>query len=166
MPPIHDTLVRMWVSKDNFKEVVTADTFFWLDFPVLRQCHNDFDLQRIQDVIKEIGRSVVELYMEFNHAAGRITRDNVPYLLRSFCILEAFATLNGGGELFVQTNWNASSMKHALESTSINCAAATTRSEKQQEIIQNFIKDSIGFEKMNALLTEAVLFGSDKVHHK
>merc|ERR1712217_154479 len=103
---------------------------------------------------------------EFNHAEGRITRDNVPYLRRSFCVLEVFATLNGGGELFVQTNWNKSSMQGALESTPVNCAAATTRSEKQQEIIQNFIKDSIGFEKMDALLNQAALFGSDKLHHK
>ena len=61
------------------------DVVFWLDYFTLRQCQSDFHVVKVQEIIKEIGFTMVEL-------------DNSPqaYLGRSFCILEAFATVAGG----------------------------------------------------------------------
>ena len=38
-----------------------AKVFFWLDYVVLRQCQNDFELPRIMGCIKDIGFTLVEV---------------------------------------------------------------------------------------------------------
>jgi hypothetical protein len=67
---------------------------YFIDYACIRQClSGDFTLGRILDAIDTIGVTVVELDTEF---AG-----DTALLRRTFCVLEAFATIKGKGKLLV-----------------------------------------------------------------
>ena len=60
---------------DTFGTHVNADTHFWVDYFVLRQCQHDFDPPSIRDAIASIGVTVAE-----------IPRAPDQFLSRSFCV--------------------------------------------------------------------------------
>ena len=57
---------------------------WWIDYFVLRQCRNDWDVAQISTVIRLVGHTVAELDNDFT------------YLRRSFCLFELFATAQCG----------------------------------------------------------------------
>ena len=117
------------------------------DYTTLKQCVNDFDLPRIRQAIKEIGLTLAEL--DFDLQA---------YLTRSFCILELFATVEGGAKLLVQMNVvRAYDVAAELAARPVDAKAAKTRGEGAKEKIDGFVEGMEGgFETLNTTITEAI----------
>jgi len=92
---------RHWIGK------------WWVDFFSLRQCHNDFNVQSIRALIKEVGLTVAEVDWQLGTANGPArggawgpsrpiavsTGDGMRYLKRSFCVYELYCTLEGRARL-------------------------------------------------------------------
>lgn len=117
------------------------------DYTTLKQCVNDFDLPRIRQAIKEIGLTLAELDLDLQ-----------AYLTRSFCILELFATVDGGAKLLVQMNVvRAYDVAAELAARPVDAKAAKTRGEGAKEKIDGFVEGMEGgFETLNATITEAI----------
>ena len=117
------------------------------DYTTLKQCQNDFDLPRIRQVIKEINLTIAEL--DFDLQA---------YLTRSFCILELFATVEGGAKLLVQMHVvRAFDVEAELAARPVDAAKAKTRREADKAKIDGFVEAMPGgFERLNATITTAI----------
>ena len=117
------------------------------DYTTLKQCQNDFDLPRIRWVIKEIGLTLAEL--DFDLQA---------YLTRSFCILELFATVEGGARLLVQMHAvRAFDVAAELAARPVDARAAKTRRDADKAKIDGFVESMPGgFERLNATITTAI----------
>ena len=117
------------------------------DYTTLKQCQNDFDLPRIRWVIKEIGLTLAEL--DFDLQA---------YLTRSFCILELFATVEGGAKLLVQMHFlRAFDVEAELAARPVDARAAKTRRDADKAKIDGFVESMEGgFERLNTTITEAI----------
>ena len=117
------------------------------DYTTLKQCQNDFDLPRVRQVIKEIGLTLAEL--DFDLQA---------YLTRSFCILELFATVEGGAKLLVQMHYlRAFGVEAELAARPVDAAKAKTRREADKAKIDGFVEAMPGgFERLNATITTAI----------
>ena len=66
------------------------------DYTTLKQAKKggDFKLDRVRQVIREIGLTLAELDMDLQ-----------AYLTRSFCMLEIYASVHAGATLLVQMNF-------------------------------------------------------------
>ena len=117
------------------------------DYTTLKQCQNDFDLPRVRQVIKEIGLTLAELDMDLQ-----------AYLTRSFCILELFATVEGGAKLLVQMHFlRAFDVEAELAARPVDAAKAKTRREADKAKIDGFVEAMPGgFERLNATITTAI----------
>ena len=117
------------------------------DYTTLKQCQNDFDLPRIRQVIKEINLTIAELDMDLQ-----------AYLTRSFCILELFATVEGGAKLLVQMHFlRAFDVAAELAARPVDAAKAKTRREADKAKIDGFVEAMPGgFERLNATITTAI----------
>ena len=130
-----------------------GELYFWLDYFVLRQCMQDFELPKIQQAIADIGCTVVEL-------------DNEPhaYLSRSFCVLEVYATVNSGARLLIQTDYvRAARMQSLLDSKPVQSQAASSWDTEAKVVIDAFIEQTIGFAQMDEIVTKAMIGGAKKV---
>lgn len=80
------------------------------------------------------------------------------YLTRSFCILELFATVDGGAKLLVQMNVvRAYDVAAELAARPVDAKAAKTRGEGAKEKIDGFVEGMEGgFETLNTTITEAI----------
>ncbi len=117
------------------------------DYTTLKQCQNDFDLPRVRQVIKEINLTIAELDMDLQ-----------AYLTRSFCILELFATVEGGAKLLVQMHFlRAFDVAAELAARPVDARAAKTRREADKAKIDGFVESMEGgFERLNTTITEAI----------
>ena len=89
IPSVSVTVEQMELTCRSHPELLPIEqTFFWLDFLVLRQCTNDFDLQKVRAIIKQVGRTCVEISKE---RGG--TTISLSYLKRSFCVFELFTSV-------------------------------------------------------------------------
>lgn len=130
---------------------------YWVDYCVLRQCQKDFDIDRVQDIIGRIGCTLVEL------------DNDLSYLKRSFCILEIYATVNEGADLLCFPRGlidRSAELFQANRIAKINRAAeqidaeqATTRALEDKQVIDGFIQNTIGFEKLNDIVGGAIKNG-------
>ena len=132
------------------------ETFFWLDFLVLRQCTNDFDLQKVRAIIKQVGRTCVEILKE---RGG--TTISLPYLKRSFCVFELFTSVELLPAKDVLINIDIRGMTDELrfefKRTPVKTKNALTRNEEDKKNIDEFITGSIGFKRFDAIVTEAII---------
>jgi hypothetical protein len=135
--------------RDHEKFDKTA-TFWWIDYFSLRQCQNDFKPEQVVQLVEAIGITMAEL---------PCTSD-LSYFRRSFCILELYATLKGRADLMFSVPGDGAGMKRALEAEPINTAAAATRSLDDKDLIDAFITQSLGFERMDAAVTAAAIKGA------
>ena len=117
------------------------------DYTTLKQCQNDFDLPRIRQVIKEINLTIAELDLDLQ-----------AYLTRSFCILELFATVEGGAKLLVQMHVvRAFDVEAERAARPVDAAKAKTRREADKAKIDGFVEAMPGgFERLNATITTAI----------
>ena len=121
-----ETIKRMREGIEAHKAALPStdesQLFFWLDYTTLKQCVHDFDLNRVRQLIKEIGLTLAELDI-----------DPQAYLTRSFCILELLATVQGDAKLLVQMNFlKAFGVAAELATRPVDAKAAQTRREKDK----------------------------------
>jgi len=133
--------------KDKLPGADESELFFWLDYTTLKQCQNDFDLPRIQQIVKQIGLTLAEL--DFDLQA---------YLTRSFCVVELLATVQGGATLLVQMHFlRAFGVAAELAARPVDAKTAKTRREADKAKIDGFVKAMPGgFKKLNATVTKAI----------
>ena len=119
------------------------------DYTTLKQAKKggDFKLDRVRQVIREIGLTLAELDM--NPQA---------YLTRSFCILELLATVESGATLLVQMHFlRAFGVEAELAARPVDAKAAQTRDPADKATIDGFVEAMPGgFETLNATITEAI----------
>jgi hypothetical protein len=123
--------------------------YWWLDYFSLRQCVNDFQTTQVVALVKQIGTTIAEIDFDFN------------YLRRSFCILELYATLVGGGRLVCKTT---PSFTVNFAGRSVDAAEASTRRPADKALIDSFIETEIagGFEEFNRVVTAAAMSSAKK----
>ena len=133
--------------------------YWWIDYFTLRQCQRDFDVRLIRLVIQRIGRTVVELHTYIRE-----------YLARSFCVFEAFATVESGSALLCQLAVSAAqTAAEGLRKQPVDSrAAATWRSEDKMQIDAFIESVEGGFARLDACVTDAVLEGARRtiVRHR
>jgi hypothetical protein len=126
--------------------------YFWLDYFCLRQCQSDFKVEQVIALIKEIALTIAELGGE---------EESLEYLKRSFCILELYATVVSDAKLLCATELEPHTMRKMLTADPVKSFNAQTRSPTDKTAIDNYITESVGFEKMDAIATERALAGAD-----
>ena len=143
---------NMWSVLNSFEGVLPAeaDTYFWVDYFVLRQCQRDFNVEAIRSVVREIGCTAVELDSKMR------------YLTRSFCVFEIFCTAErSGAKLLVLTEMDSERMRHAIERIPVNSAAAQTWRDEDKQVIDTFIRDVFGTSNaFDRRVTDALIAGS------
>mmetsp|Transcript_20176 Transcript_20176/g.55873 ORF Transcript_20176/g.55873 Transcript_20176/m.55873 type:complete len:456 (+) Transcript_20176:119-1486(+) len=136
-----------WHSKALHPKDDLGEIHWWLDYVVLRQCVDDFDVNHIWKAIKTIGVTVAEVDTESS------------LLDRSFCIFEMFATASSGAKLLVlPENYDASVR---LASSRVDSHAATSRDPRDKERVDAFIRGSIGHAAVDETLMRVMRVASD-----
>jgi hypothetical protein len=120
-----------------------------MDYFCLRQCVNDFSVARIIPLVAAIGTLLADI------------DDHLDYLRRSFCALELFAAVQGGVPILVQTNYSKSQMEELLTKHPVNAVGAATHWQHEKELVDNYIKQNIGFENFDRKVTNAAIHGAN-----
>ena len=137
-------------ATDRFMHrALNEPVYWWIDY--FTQCQRDFDVRLIRMVIQRIGRTVVELHTYYRE-----------YLARSFCVFEAFATVESGSALLCQLAVSAAqTAAEDLKKQHVDSrAAATWRSEDKMQIDAFIESLEGGFARLDACVTDAVLEGA------
>jgi hypothetical protein len=140
------------VEATNFMHrALNEPVYWWIDYFTLRQCQRDFDVRLIRMVIQRIGRTVVELHTYCRE-----------YLARSFCVFEAFATVESGSALLCQLAVSAAqTAAEDLKKQHVDSRAAVTWRSEDKMQIDAFIESlEGGFARLDACVTDAVLEGA------
>jgi len=136
--------------KDSVKEA-PEEIFFWLDYPVLRQCVRDFDLDLIRQTIQTIGCTVAEIDAgkpkDVNDWAKGF---NIDYFARTFCIFELFVSVEGNCDLVLMLEDPRAAFQ--IGKCVIDAAEAQSRDPKAKKMMDDWIERTIGFEKVNAAM--------------
>ena len=144
---------NLWLTSHTFEDVLPAecDTYFWVDYFVLRQCKQDFNVDAISAVVREIGCTLAEL------------DSRMRYLTRSFCVFEVFCTAErSDAKLLVLTEMAAERMRSALGSMPVNSVAAQTWRGEDKRMIDTFINDTFGTAAaFDQRVAEALIAGSE-----
>merc|ERR1711933_236124 len=95
------------------KTATAVDQLFWVDFFCLRQCQNDFDVEKIGNLIMDIKCTLLEVDHELE------------YTRRSFCLIEAFFSVQYGAKLLcvIPNKLLEENMKQELDRMPINVEA-------------------------------------------
>ena len=136
---------------DFFESELPTPTYFWMDYFVLRQCHNDFHPDAIGQVIADIGCTMVELDRK------------MLYLTRSFCVFELYSAIASNSKVLLNVDASMSGMsnvQNALHNAPIDAAQAASLHDDDKRKIDHYISSSVGFEALNAEITRAVLEGA------
>lgn len=150
--------VQMLPWGTNVDTIYDAQLFhakIWIDFFVLRQCQHDFEVQRIRDVIREIGHTLVEM------------DENVTYLSRSFCVFEVFASVEGEAEINVwcsemSRKRNKRAVMDKIVAIPVKIEDAKARDPEDKARIDEFITESVGFETLDAEVAQAIAEGCEE----
>jgi len=163
--------------QQNPTELDEETTHFWFDYTVVRQCQKDFDLDSVRTAIKKVGLTVVEIPLLATHRSGEINKYDVlaehtqtqsgthytttearaVYCERSFCLFELFVTLDEKVKLVVNCPDEAYLLKNSLRERPVNSASATTRNKDDKDKIDEMIIATIGFDRLNQLITRALV---------
>jgi hypothetical protein len=136
----HSTLRSM----AQFFRSEDMDPFVWIDYASLRQLEvNDFVPLGIVELVRDIGRLVACIDSE------------LAYTKRSFCILEIFAGVVGATKLNCITYAPAEKLLNLKVATH----EAKTGNHDEQNNITSFIQRTIGFEKLDRVVTLAIQEG-------
>jgi hypothetical protein len=146
------TVWSMANAMQQFKAELGEAPLFWLDYVSLRQATMDFELPKIRAVIAQLDCTVVE---GFAYSDGEM-----PYLGRSFCLFETFCTLQAGKPLLVASEEGVGEMTEHLEAFPVDSEAASAHFLRDKQTIDKFIRTTVGFDRMNAMITDALLEGS------
>jgi tetratricopeptide (TPR) repeat protein len=126
---------------------------------------SSFDLKQVGEAIAGIGITVAELDEDWADASA--------YLRRTFCLLEAFDTIKGKGQLLVcgpavkdpltalalaRVATDAEKNKDIVDSRAAQC-----RHADQKKRIDQFIADSVGFNKLDKLVMASIVGGCMRI---
>ena len=147
------TFYNMVLGVECFEHALPSahKRFMWMDYFVLRQCHDDFNLEAIRRVICDIGCTMVEI------------DPALAYLKRTFCIFEVFATIKGGAKLLVAVSEKLSGeakMEAALSLQPVQSAHACSLYANDKRKIDEFIRSTLGFEALDKQITASFIEGS------
>jgi len=146
-------LKAFYQKKEGGDTAREAGPRFWLDYFNLRQCQNDFSPPAVVDLVGTIGF----VFIEFDF-------DPLAYLNRTFCALEAFASVKHGVGLgIILDEAHALGMTELLNKQPIKVANAQARRKKDKDKIDGYIKDSVGFDAVDLALTQAAMDGALKI---
>lgn len=107
---------------------------------------------------------MIELIAQIGFTLIELDFDPLAYLGRSFCALEAFATVKGGAQLAVIIDpVRALELPSAFAARPVDVAQAQTRRKKDKLAIDAYIEESVGFAAVNETLTAAALEGARAV---
>lgn len=173
------TLGSLWHYSQSSKSLPQGQRFFWLDYFCLRQCKNDFHVEVVVSLVKEIGCLVADVDLKMNNknaeSLGYLKlQDSCNYLQRSFCMLELYAAVEGKADLVCNSGWDKEGLEAMLAEKrppsgpkqeyyaegwlgSLHCQAANARDAKDKKQIDDFISGSVGFDEMNESITAAIL---------
>jgi hypothetical protein len=120
----------------------------WVDFFSLRQCASDFAPREVYALIKLIGVTAVAMdFQEEKKAIG--------YLSRSFCLLEAWATIDSGGKLLIESR--VGNMSDFTDDVlKVDSEKAQTRRPEDKQKVDDFIRAGVGFERLNKAIEEEI----------
>lgn len=146
------TVWSMANAVQQFKAELDEAPLFWLDYVSLRQATMDFELPKIRAVISHLDCTVVE---SFAYSDGEM-----PYLGRSFCLFETFCTLQACKPLLVASEEGVSELTEHLKAFPVDSEAASAHFSRDKHLIDEFIRRTVGFERVNAMITDALLEGA------
>jgi tetratricopeptide (TPR) repeat protein len=145
-----------------------AEPTYFVDYFCLRQGlgrlvtkgdTKSFDLKQVEDAIKTAGITVAEM-RDFGG------KNDLAYLRRSFCLLEAFYTIHAKGKLLVcglpVKHLKLSAIAGADERQRreiVDSSTAKCRSREHKEQIDRFIAESVGFDRLDKLMLGAIVEG-------
>ena len=90
--------------------------------------------------------------------------DTFEYTSRSFYVLEVYAAVVGEATLICdQVGCLSSYVQKRLQHRPLQSQLATTRDERDKKLIDNFIKEHVGFDNLDRIVTQAVINGSHQV---
>ena len=129
--------------------------FFWVDYFVLRQAQSgDFNAAAVVVLIKDINRVVACIDKEMN------------YVKRSFRILELYAAVAApNAQLICHSKRNRSGIGQCLNDSPPNSCDASTRDIEDKNVIDDYIRSSIGFSAMDEVVTSSILAGATCAKH-
>eukprot|EP00929_Paragymnodinium_shiwhaense_P009135 TRINITY_DN113188_c0_g1_i1.p1 TRINITY_DN113188_c0_g1~~TRINITY_DN113188_c0_g1_i1.p1 ORF type:complete len:506 (-),score=53.74 TRINITY_DN113188_c0_g1_i1:185-1615(-) len=129
---------------ENHKNMV----FHWMDYFVLRQCKNDFQLEQVVNIIRKIG-------------CVQIEADNLlTYTERCFCVFEAFAAVSEKAVILIQTELLPNEMVQELRESPVRTEQAKARRIKDRKRIHELIKSGPGFANIDATIITALVRGA------
>jgi len=133
------TYLRHLDSQDN-----QTPPFIWCDYLSLRQAEaNDFKIDSIIEGIHLAGRLVACIDAE------------LVYPDRSFCLVEAFAAVVGGCQL----DCVAYVDPVVLEQKPVRSKDAQTRDSDDKKAIDDLIEDTVGFQRLDEVITDCIQAG-------
>lgn len=163
---VMSTLWNMTMKADNCdtnKILAPVDArFHWLDYFCLRQCCNDFNVNRVIGLIGDIGTLVATVGAPYY-------RYPFDYLGRSFCVVELFAACRGKCKLIVmnckvscKVDYGDTALRPNLERLladhPVDAKSATTWSAEEKAKIDEWIQAMPGgFDLLNKTVAEAML---------
>lgn len=152
------TLFAMIQARSKYEPHVGGNPFIWKDYLCLRQCHDDFQVDAMTELISDIGCKVACV----DPVKACVTR--------TFTINESWATVKARKKLICQQNITDSkaSMRAFLAPTNergsslwcgpIDSQKAQTRDPKDKDRIDGFVRSlPRGFAELNDAITEALV---------
>ena len=170
--PLATMLQSLWDAIQMHEEL-TEETKFFVDLLALRQCQQDFDLEKVKEAIQATRATLIELDRTFASVSSE--RSIVPqYLRRLFCCFEAFATIAKGagrftllvcGQAVTDAPEAATSFVAAFQSVKQICDVERAECRYPQEtakIHQLIMETEGGFDFVNESVAAAVRAGVTK----
>ena len=123
----------------------SADSpFIWCDYVCLRQARQgDFRIPAVIECVHLAGAVVACIDVEMEYAA------------RSFCLVESFAAVVGG----CRYQCVSYATREVLASRPVNSRTASTRWQEEKIVIDTLIAETIGFERLDAVIGAAIREG-------
>lgn len=134
--------------EDALSAMGSADEPIWVDVFSLRQTATDaWDSREVVSLIQDIGRVCIQI--------DRM----LTYTTRSFCILEAFAAINGDAQINVRL---PDAPFCSCEGCTLNCESgltvdtrsASTRTAEDKAQIDEYVERYVGFDAMDEVIQQ------------
>lgn len=130
----------------------SAATRVWVDFFSLRQTEKGaFDPLEVVTLIARIGWGVLQIDRRWTYAT------------RTFCILEAYATIRAGvtrgSRVQFRTPPVPTLAPHVIfcpRKVAVDAKASSTRRAEDKALIDSYVEGSIGFDLIDATMTSAI----------
>jgi len=158
-----ETLALTLGALKRFEIRMGAPVIFFVDYFTLRQCINDFNLDKVKECIKAIGRTV--MLAEPWDAPFTLTR--------TFCAFEVYATLDEHiafevvfppeqerkmmEDIHAEGRGNVPSTPKLLSvAENLDVRNAEARNPEHKQMIDEFIENGPGFEQTNSIVGTAM----------